>query len=69
MVDDPEDGEGTDPLLDPTGVSWAEALTRGVLDVLVEDEGVGADPFDEELVGTVPVEEEPEGVSPVLVLP
>jgi hypothetical protein len=54
---------------DPDGVSWAEPLPRGVLDVLVEDEGVGADPVVEELVGTVPVEEEPEGVSPVLVLP
>ena len=37
--------------------------------MLVEDEGVGADPVVKELVGTVPVEEEPEGVSPVLALP
>ncbi len=69
MVDDPEDGVGTDPLLEPDGVSWVEPLPRGVLDVLVEDEGVGADPVVEELVGTDPVEEEPVGVSPVLVLP
>jgi hypothetical protein len=40
-----------------------------VLDVLVEDEGVGPDPFVMELVGEVIVEEEPVGVSPVLVLP
>ena len=69
MVDGPEDGVGTDPLLDPDGVSWVEPLPRGVLDVLVKDEDVGADPFVMELVGTVPVEEEPEGVSPVLALP
>ncbi len=54
---------------DPDGVSWLGPLPRGVLDMLVEDEGVGADPFVEELVGTVPLEEELVGVSSVLVLP
>jgi hypothetical protein len=44
---------------DPDGVSWAEPLPRGVLDVLVEDEGVGTDPFVMELGG----------VSPLVVLP
>ncbi len=69
MIDDPEDGVGTDPLLEPEGVSWVEPLPRGVLEVLDEDEGVGPEPFVMELVGEVTVEEEPVGVSPVLVLP
>ncbi len=69
MIDDPEDGVGTDPLLDPDGVSWVETLPKGVLDVLDEDEGIGTDAVVEELVGTVTAEEEPVGVSPVLVLP
>jgi hypothetical protein len=68
-MDDPEGGVGTDPLLDPDGVSWVETLPGGVLDVLDEDEGVGPDPVAEELVGEVAVEEEPVGVSPVLALP
>ncbi len=55
MFDDPEDDAGTDPLLDPEGVSSLELLPRGVLDVLVEEDSVGDDPYDEELVGDSPL--------------
>ncbi len=55
----PEDGVGSVLLVNPNDVTGVELLPRGVLDVLADDEGVGADPQVVEVVG----------VSPVLALP